>query len=112
MAAFASAADDADDADSNRRVSNDSISDIFSSLRRRPSPVPISPCNAAGANGSKLPPIHKHRSTLGHRKVRPSEGGGAAGLWNVIPNELCSEGSRDGNTRLSGPRSLVAKPLR
>ena len=27
----------------------------------------------------------------------------------VIPNELCSEGSRDGNTRCSGPRSLAAK---
>src|SRR3954471_16577246 len=33
-------------------------------------------------------------------------------LQVVIPNELRSEGSRDGDTRTSGPRSLGAKPRR
>src|SRR3954451_6911215 len=31
---------------------------------------------------------------------------------SVIPNELCSEGSRDGETRPPAPRSLAAEPRR
>ena len=54
--------------------------------------------------------LEGERGQLDDKRLTGTEAAGQPRATNaVIPSKLCSEGSRDGETRISGPRSLGAK---